>query len=125
MAFAPPPPPPPPPLGAASRRRFTRLQVPAGPAIGLCGLAADGAWAPCAMPADILDISLGGLCLLIHDRQAFQPGDRLLLLVDSQPGFGVGQLTGSIRWMRCSGLAGVCVTGVAFDRPLTVLPRLS
>lgn len=119
-----PPPPPPPPSGVASRRRFLRKQVPSGAPIGVRGMGPMGEWAPGTIPADILDICLGGLCLLIPDRQAFQPGDQVLLLVGNHPGFGVKQLTGSIRWIRCSGLTGACVTGVAFDQPLKALPRL-
>lgn len=109
----------------AGRRRFARQPVQNGPSIGLKRLRPDGHWSPETVMADVLDVSIGGLCVLIADGRDFQPGDRLELQLDDHPGFGVARLTARIRWMRCSDLAGVCVTGVAFDAPLRALPRLS
>ena len=75
--------------------------------------------------ADILDISLGGLCLLVmHDTAALPLGEdaRVQLDLRAQPGFGRASVTGSIRWFVESGF--VLSLGVSFDQPFTEFPEL-
>lgn len=74
--------------------------------------------------ADILDISRGGLCLLVMHDSALQLGEvvRVRLDLRAQPGFGLASVTGSIRWYVESGF--VLSLGVSFDQPLTQMPEL-
>jgi len=76
------------------------------------------------LPADILDVSLGGLCLLISEDPALElyEGMPLQLDVTSQPSFGQPRIHGQLRWFRRSGL--VITLGLVFDEPLKVLPEL-
>ncbi|MFM9109226.1 MAG: PilZ domain-containing protein [Prochlorococcaceae cyanobacterium] len=120
-----PPPPPPPPGGLGRRRRFLRRPVDGDQAISVMRLTGRADPSGTSYPADILDVSLGGLCLLLGAAEAFHLGDRLLMDLSNHPGFGVARMRGSIRWLQASGLAGVAVVGVAFDIPLTTLPKLS
>ena len=76
------------------------------------------------LAADILDLSLGGLCLLIHadGALALEPGLPLTLDVRSQPGFGVEQLPCHLIWHVRSGFGAAL--GLRFDQPLASLPPL-
>lgn len=75
--------------------------------------------------ADILDISCGGLALLVSDANGLRDAVDVLLDVSSHPGFGVVRLPGSVRWKRAAGGAGsLWVVGVQFDRPLARVPQL-
>jgi hypothetical protein len=72
--------------------------------------------------ANILDLSTGGLCLLLLVEGGFEPQERLLLDLRHQPGFGVPSLSVSLRWFVANG--GVVTLGVGFDEPLKPLPQL-
>jgi hypothetical protein len=125
MQSSPPPPPPPPSRDLGRRRRFLRRPVGGGNAISVQRLSGRADATTTTYPADILDVSLGGLCLLLGTAEVFRVGDRLLLDLSSHPAFGVARMRGSIRWLQASGLSGVAVAGVAFDIPLTNLPNLA
>ncbi|MFM8259452.1 MAG: PilZ domain-containing protein [Vulcanococcus sp.] len=76
------------------------------------------------LPADILDVSVGGLCLLISEDPALElrQGMPLRLDVTSQPAFGQAQISGQLRWCLRSGL--VVTLGLVFNEPLPALPEL-
>lgn len=106
------------------RRRFQRMSVEATRSLSLQLLSAD--WEPCSAlcSADILDISLGGVCLLVLQDFPLPQGEapRLRLNLSAQPGFGIDCLDGQIRWFVQSGL--VLTLGVGFEKPLEQLPSL-
>lgn len=74
--------------------------------------------------ADILDVSLGGLCLLITDSTnlPFAPRHRVRLNVTAHPSFGVSEVMGELRWFVKSDY--VVTMGIGFDRQLSELPDL-
>jgi len=74
--------------------------------------------------ADILDISLGGLCLLITDStdHHFAPRHRVCVNVTAHPSFGVSDLLGELRWFVKSDY--VVTMGIGFDQQLAELPDL-
>ncbi len=74
--------------------------------------------------ADILDVSLGGLCLLITENtnHPFAPGHRVRLNVTAHPSFGESELLGQLRWFVRSDF--VVTMGIGFDQQLSTLPEL-
>jgi len=76
--------------------------------------------------ADILDISLGGLCLLITDGQELNVGQALELDFGGhrmpEPMQHRGPVQARLRWYVRSG--PVTTLGVGFDSPLPELPEL-
>ena len=87
----------------------------------------DPAGQPCShwYAGDILDLSLGGLCLLIHADGRLTLPDQTPLRLDvrSQPSFGVDVLQAQLRWVK-NGAFGTTL-GIAFAQPLRSLPTLS
>lgn len=75
--------------------------------------------------ADILDLSCGGMCLLIGGQPGspFLPHGRVRLDVSMHPDFGVPTLSGSLRWFTRAGQQMVSL-GLQFDRELPRLPAL-
>jgi hypothetical protein len=77
------------------------------------------------LTADILDISHGGLALLVPAITAPQLGSPVLLDVSDHPGFGVVRLPGLLRWCEpADQLGALQVLGVQLDQPLPRLPPL-
>jgi hypothetical protein len=75
--------------------------------------------------ADILDISHGGMALLLPRQDGELIGQPLLLDVSHHPGFGVVRLPGVLRWCRAAdGLGVLQLIGVQLDRPLPLVPPL-
>ncbi|MEX0589150.1 MAG: PilZ domain-containing protein [Cyanobium sp.] len=72
--------------------------------------------------ADILDISLGGLCLLITENHTFDVGHSLLVDFKAHRGGDLHRVPGLVRWFVRSG--SVTTMGVGFDEPLTEIPQL-
>lgn len=74
--------------------------------------------------ADILDVSLGGVCLLITDSadHPFAPHRRVRLNVTAHPTFGVSELLGELRWFVKSEY--VVTMGIRFEQSLDSLPDL-
>ena len=73
--------------------------------------------------ANILDISLGGMALLVCAPPGREPGARLQLDLSNHPHFGAPERSAVLRWSRLGGL--FAVLGVAFDEPLSALPELT
>ena len=80
-----------------------------------------GAW----ITADILDISHGGMALLLPCQEAAVIALPLLLDVSHHPGFGAVRLPGVLRWSQpADGLGVLQLIGVQLDRPLPLVPPL-
>lgn len=72
--------------------------------------------------ADILDISRGGLCLLVSGPIQLPADQRLQLDVRCHPDFGRLRLESLARWCRSS--VGFSTLGLAFSEVLPRVPRL-
>ena len=135
-----------PPLSIAllSSEPLSPLQRPAGsPAAVLALAAAAAALAACRLGVgdvalreldgeqgfvgrwllvDILDISKGGMCLMVSDAHHFLADQHLMLDLRAHPDFGVLRLEVKVRWCRCS--RSFTTFGVSFLEALPVVPRL-
>jgi len=109
---------------ALNRRREARLPVGSVLPVQLRPMPPGeppGSW----FSADILDISHGGLALLLSASAAMPPRLPLLLDVSNHPGFGRVRLAATLRWSApADGLGALQVIGVQFDQPLPLLPPL-
>ena len=76
------------------------------------------------LAADILDVSVGGLCLLLSqdDNLPLRQLMPLQLDVRNQPGFQRELMGAQLRWFVPSGF--VITIGLVFDTPLPALPAL-
>ena len=108
------------------RRIAFRSPVDAVRSIGLMLLDDTGYAASPWLVADILDVSRGGLCLLLAERpdKPFRPHFRLRLNVSMHPDFGTPELAGSLRWFVRAEHEHVVTLGVQFDAELPQLPVL-
>ena len=107
-----------------ARRRHLRAPVEACRPLAIQFLDEGGQPACGWTLADILDVSLGGFCLLITEDEPL-PITRLMRLhldVRPHPAFGAELLPGELRWFVRSGF--VLSIGVGFDDPLSSLPTL-
>ena len=103
-------------------RRLRRFPVQASRPIALRELDAQSAMVGRWLLVDILDISKGGMCLMVSDAHQFQVGQHLMLDVRSHPGFGLLRLEVDVRW--CSYSFSFTTFGVSFLEPLAEVPRL-
>ena len=104
-------------------RRLERFPVAGTRPIALRPLDPDGQPAGSWVLADILDISLGGLCLLINGSLELQPGQMLELDLRSHPGFPWVRVTVQTRWWINAD--SFSTLGLSFERQLTTIPRLA
>lgn len=104
------------------QRRHERLPVQASRPIALRLL--DVRLRPCSrwLLADILDISQGGMCLMVSEVQPFELGQWLSLDVRSHPAFGQLRIEVSLQWFVHA--HGFTTLGVSFLAPLPQVPRL-
>ncbi len=72
--------------------------------------------------ADILDISLGGLCLLITGNHDLQVGQALVVDFNVHRTADLHQVEGFVRWFVSSGT--FTTMGMGFSEPLPQLPQL-
>lgn len=107
-----------------ARREYPREPITACRPIAVQVTAPDDAPTSPWLPADILDLSLGGVCLLISADGApgLEPGQALTLDLRSQPGFGVERLRCRLIWEVRSGFGAAL--GLSFEEPLAMLPAL-
>jgi len=103
-------------------RRMQRFPVQASRPIALRELDAEqnpvGRW----LLVDILDISKGGMCLMVSGSHRFGQGQKLLLDVRAHPGFGVLRLEVEVRWSRSS--LSFTTLGVSYLEHRQEVPRL-
>ncbi|MFM7652052.1 MAG: PilZ domain-containing protein [Vulcanococcus sp.] len=107
-----------------SRREHTRNPVEACRPIALQLIDAEGAPISAWHQADILDVSLGGFCLLLMEDVPLELTQlmRLRLDVRPHPSFRVDEVMAELRWFVRSGL--IVSLGVGFENPLQRLPVL-
>lgn len=115
------------PAEAACRRRHPRLVAPPCRPITVRCLVGGEADPQPWLYADILDISLGGLCLLITAELALELGQRFSVDFRAHRLPDAGErshscLTASLRWFVHSGY--VSTLGLGFEQPLAALPEL-
>ncbi|MFZ9534902.1 MAG: PilZ domain-containing protein [Vulcanococcus sp.] len=103
------------------RRRDQRISVGSVLPVRLRLLPAGappGPW----MTADILDISLGGLALLLDAAQPLRQGSSSQLDFSNHPGFPGSPLAAELRWREPMG--ELQLVGVQLEQPLASLPAL-
>jgi hypothetical protein len=108
-----------------SRRRYLRSPVEACRPIALQLLDPQGRPASPWKHADILDVSVGGFCLLITEDEAPLPLAQLMQLrldVRPHPSFGADEIRAELRWFVRSGY--VVSLGVGFEQPMGAPPEL-
>lgn len=103
-------------------RRLERYPVQASRPIAVRLLDASGQPQGRWFLADILDISRGGLCLLVSGPMQLPTDQRLQLDVRSHPDFGQLRLESVVRWCRSS--IGFSTLGLAFLEVRPRVPRL-
>jgi len=110
--------------GGRARRQHLRNPIDSCRPIGLqlideAGMPLSG-W----HQADILDISLGGLCLLMMEGSPLEFTRLINLRLDVRPhpSFGVDVVMAELRWFVCSGL--ITSLGLGFREQLVKLPSL-
>lgn len=72
--------------------------------------------------ADILNISQGGLCLMVAGLESLAEGHRLELDLRGHPDFATPSLLSQVRW--CTSFDLFTTLGIAFLSPLERLPQL-
>ena len=110
--------------GPAPRRIQQRDTVEIARPIRLQLLSADHQPISDWIPADILDVSTGGLCLLLAE-DASLPLEALMPLrldVSSHRSFGVDQMLAQLRWIKRSDF--VMTIGLVFETALESVPEL-
>jgi hypothetical protein len=104
------------------QRRYERLVAPPCPPV-LIQLPSPGAEARTQwFYADILDISLGGLCLFITGNHDLQVGQALLVDFHVHRTADLHQVAGFVRWFVRS--STFTTMGIGFSEPLPQLPQL-
>ena len=103
-------------------RRFERLVAPPCRPVPIQLLSPDGEPRTEWFYADILDISLGGLCLLITENHELQVGQRLLVDFKVHRANDLDRAEGMVRWFVRSGT--VTTMGLGFSEALPQLPQL-
>ena len=104
------------------QRQHQRLVAPPCRPVRIQLLQPDGAPRTDWLDADILDLSQGGVCLLIMDGHALNVSDRLMLDVQAPLGSALPLLPGLVRWFVRS--CDVITLGVGFEQSLPDLPQL-
>jgi hypothetical protein len=103
-------------------RRLERYPVQASRPIALRLLDAGGQPQGRWFLADILDISRGGLCLMVSGPMQLPAEQRLQMDVRCHPDFGQLRLESMVRWCRSS--IAFTTLGLAFLELLPRVPRL-
>ncbi len=73
--------------------------------------------------ADIVDVGVGGMCLIASEEQSLSLGQWLLMDLRAHPGFGQLRMQAQLRWLTRAHFA--LTFGVAFATPLKEVPMLS
>lgn len=105
-----------------SQRRHERLVAPPCRPVPIQLLLRDGTPGTEWFYADILDISQGGLCLLITENHALEVGHNLLVDFKVHRATALHRVPALVRWFVRSG--SVTTMGVGFLEPLQQIPQL-
>ena len=108
--------------GGPEARKLERIPVQGTRPIAMRPMGPAGTASAPWVLADILDISLGGLCLLVSGPMVLQRGQHLQLDLRSHPDFGVFRLEVEARWWMSS--ESFSTIGIAFPVPLRTIPEL-
>ncbi|MCX5939645.1 MAG: PilZ domain-containing protein [Cyanobium sp. LacPavin_0818_WC50_MAG_67_9] len=103
-------------------RRHERLVAPPCRPVPIQLLLQDGSPRTEWFYADILDISLGGLCLLITESHTTEVGQSVLVDFKAHRSSDLHRVPGLVRWFVRSG--SVTTIGLGFAEPLRDLPEL-
>jgi hypothetical protein len=103
-------------------RRHERLVAPPCRPVPIQLLQQDGSPRSEWFYADILDISLGGLCLLITESHPLEVGHGVLVDFKAHRSSDLHRVPGLVRWFVRSG--SVTTMGLGFADPLHDLPEL-
>jgi len=103
-------------------RRHERLVAPPCRPVPIQLLQPDGSPRTEWFYSDILDISLGGLCLLITESHAIEVGHGVLVDFKAHRSSDLHRVPGLVRWFVRSG--SVTTMGLGFAEPLRDLPEL-
>ena len=104
------------------QRRFERFVAPPCRPVPIQLLSPDGEPRTEWFYADILDISRGGLCLLITENHDLQVDQKLLVDFKVHRANDLHRVAGVVRWFVRSGI--FATMGVGFSKPLPLLPQL-
>ena len=104
------------------QRRHERLVAPPCRPVPIQLLQPDGSPRTEWFYADILDISLGGLCLLITESHTIEVGQSVLVDFKAHRTSDLHRVPGLVRWFVRSGT--VTTMGLGFADPLRDLPEL-
>jgi hypothetical protein len=104
------------------QRRHERLVAPPCRPVPIQLLQPDGSPRTEWFYADILDISLGGLCLLITESHTLEVGHGVLVDFKAHRSSDLHRVPGLVRWFVRSG--SVTTMGLGFADPLRDLPEL-
>ena len=103
-------------------RRYERLVAPPCRPVPIQLLQPDGSPRSEWFYADILDLSLGGLCLLITESHAIEVGHGVLVDFKVHRSSDLHPVPGLVRWFVRSG--SVTTMGLGFAEPFRDLPEL-
>jgi hypothetical protein len=107
---------------APEKRRMRRYQVAGSRPVLLRPVVAEGQDEQPWLVADILDISIGGLCLLISGNVELDSEQQVELDLRAHPQFPWTRLTVEVRWWISAGT--FTTLGIVFPVPLAGIPRL-
>ena len=103
-------------------RRHERLVAPPCRPVPIQLLHQDGSPRTEWFYADILDLSLGGLCLLIAESHAIEVGHRVMVDFKAHRSSDLHRVPGLVRWFVRSSI--VTTMGLGFAEPLRDIPEL-
>lgn len=114
------------PLPGDERRGTFRSPVEAVRSIGLMFLDDTGYPSSPWLVADVLDVSCGGLCLVVAERRdsPLSSRSRVRLNLKVSPDFAMSDLPASVRWSGRAARDHLLILGVQFDTELPMLPAL-
>ncbi len=114
------------PVPGDERRGTFRSPVEAVHSIGLMFLDDTGYPASPWLVADVLDVSVGGLCLVVAERREspFSARSRVRLNLKLGPDMAISDLPASVRWSVPAARDHLLILGVQFDTELPTLPAL-
>jgi hypothetical protein len=112
------------PVPGDERRGTFRSPVEAVHSIGLMFLDDTGYPSSPWLVADVLDVSCGGLCLVVAERRQSPFSARSRVRLNLKLGPAMADLPASVRWSVPAASDHLLILGVQFDTELPELPAL-